>query len=70
MGNADTASATRNNRTICLPFSQEDYEANIKNPADFRSLKHKTPIDLTLSGAQPFAPRTDIGCRAGWVRKP
>jgi len=37
MGNADTASATRNNRTICLPFSQEDYEANIKNPADFRS---------------------------------
>ena len=37
MGNADSASATRNNRTICLPFSQEDYETNVKNPADFRS---------------------------------
>ena len=37
MGNADTASATRNKRTICLPFSQEDYEANVKNPVDFRS---------------------------------
>jgi len=37
MGNADTESATRNNRTICLPFSQEDYEATVKNPVEFRS---------------------------------
>ncbi|MBC2734782.1 MAG: hypothetical protein HF981_10525 [Desulfobacteraceae bacterium] len=36
MGKADTESAHRNNRTICLPFSQEDYNACIKNPIDFR----------------------------------
>ncbi len=36
MGKADTESAHRNNRTICLPFSQEVYDACIKNPIDFR----------------------------------
>ena len=36
MGKADTKSAHRNNRTICLPFSQEVYDANINNPLDFR----------------------------------
>ena len=36
MGKADTESTTRNNRTICLPFSQEIYNANINNPLDFR----------------------------------
>jgi len=36
MGNADTKSATQNNRTICLPFSQEVYHPNIENPSDFR----------------------------------
>ncbi len=36
MGKADTESAHRNNRTICLPFSQEIYDACIKNPMDFR----------------------------------
>lgn len=36
MGKADTESATRNNRTICLPFSQEVYNTNIKNSIDFR----------------------------------
>jgi len=36
MGNAETESATRNNRTICLPFSQEYYKANIIDPIDFR----------------------------------
>ena len=36
MGKADTESAHRNNRTICLPFSQEIYDACIKNPIDFR----------------------------------
>jgi len=36
MGKADTQSAHRNNRTICLPFSQEVYDACIKNPIDFR----------------------------------
>jgi len=36
MGKADTESATRNNRNICLPFSQELYHANIENSFDFR----------------------------------
>jgi len=36
MGNAETESATRDNRTICLPFSQEIYHANITDPIDFR----------------------------------
>jgi len=36
MVNAETESATRNNRTICLPFSQEYYEANIIDLIDFR----------------------------------
>ena len=36
MGKADTKSTTRNNRIICLPFSQEVYNVNIKNPIDFR----------------------------------
>jgi len=36
MGNADTKSATQNNRTICLPFSQEVYHPNIENSYDFR----------------------------------
>ena len=31
MGKADAKSAHRNNRTICLPFSQEVYNANINN---------------------------------------
>jgi len=36
MGKADAQSAHRSNRTICLPFSQEVYDANINNPSDFR----------------------------------
>ena len=36
MGKADSESAHRNHRTICLAFSQEDYNACIKNPIDFR----------------------------------
>jgi hypothetical protein len=31
MGKADTKSAHRNNKTICLPFSQEVYNADIYN---------------------------------------
>jgi len=37
MGKADTESAHRNNRIICLPFTQEVYDANIRNPANFRT---------------------------------
>jgi len=36
MGNAETNSATRNNRNICLPFFQETYEADIIDPIAFR----------------------------------
>jgi len=36
MGKADAKSAHRNNRTICLPFSQEVYNGNINNAFDFR----------------------------------
>jgi hypothetical protein len=36
MGKADTESTHRNNRTICLPFSQKDYNACIENSTDFR----------------------------------
>ncbi len=37
MGKADTESAHRTNRSICLPFSQEIYGACVKNPGDFRA---------------------------------
>ena len=36
MGKADAQSAHRNNRSICLPFSQQVYYANIQDPTDFR----------------------------------
>ena len=36
MGKADKQSATRSNRTICLPFSQEDYNENVDDPINFR----------------------------------
>jgi len=36
MGKADTKSAHRNNRTICLPFSQEEYNVTINDASDFR----------------------------------
>jgi len=36
MGKADAGSAHRNKRTICLPFSQENYEPNVIDPIDFR----------------------------------
>jgi hypothetical protein len=36
MGKADARSAHRNNRIICLPFSQENYEANVIGAVDFR----------------------------------
>ena len=36
MGKADTKPAHRDNRTICLPFSQQVYNANINIALDFR----------------------------------
>ena len=37
MGKADSESAHRCNKTICLPFSQEEYNAVINNAMDFRA---------------------------------
>jgi hypothetical protein len=36
MGKADTGSTTRNNRSICLPFTQDVYDQNIEDPVSFR----------------------------------
>lgn len=36
MGIADSRSANRKNRIICLPFSQDIYDRNIQKPDDFR----------------------------------
>lgn len=36
MGKTDPRSATRANKSICLPISQEDYLASIENSHDFR----------------------------------
>ncbi len=36
MEKTDSESALRKNRTICLPFSQEDYNANVHEPDKFR----------------------------------
>ena len=36
MGKADLSSAYRNNRTICLPISQEEYDAIVDDPKNFR----------------------------------
>lgn len=36
MGIADLTSTNRNNRIICLPFSQDNYERNIHNADDFK----------------------------------
>ena len=36
MGKADVQSTHRSNKTICLPFSQQDYNANVNDPVNFR----------------------------------
>lgn len=36
MGKTEQLPSNRNNRTICLPFSQEIYLSNIDNASDFR----------------------------------
>jgi hypothetical protein len=43
---AEKESAVRNNKTICLPFSQEFYIANIIDPIDFRK-KQMTAVPNT-----------------------
>ena len=47
MGKADTKSAHRNNRNICLPFSQEVYNGNINNAFDKKS-QEQTPCSLIV----------------------
>ena len=61
MGKADTQSAHRNNRTICLPFSQEVYDACIKNPIDFRIYVDKQ-IEL-------FPELFPVGIEKGYLMK-
>jgi len=61
MGKADTESAHRHNRTICLPFSQEVYDACIKNPVDFRIYIDKQ-IEL-------FPELFPIGIDAGYLMR-
>jgi len=41
MGKADSESATRNNRSICVPFSQDIYCANVSDAKNFRKCLDK-----------------------------
>ena len=59
MGKADAESAHRNNRTICLPFSQQVYNAHINNASDFRKC-----IDRRIeSFPELFPPEITTGYR-------
>jgi len=46
MEKADTESAHRNNKTICLSFSQEIYDACIKNPVDIEQFPELFPVEI------------------------
>ena len=52
MGIADATSTNRNKRIICLPFSQDNYEAIIQNPTDFRKYIDKQ-IELFPECSRP-----------------
>jgi len=59
MGKADAKSAHQNNRTICLPFSQQVYNAHIDNASDFRKC-----IDGRIElFPELFPPEITTGCR-------
>jgi hypothetical protein len=59
MGNADTKSANRNNRIICVPFSQEIYCANIQDAKTFR----KCIDECVRSFPELFPPEISKGYR-------
>lgn len=66
MENADTISATRCNRTICLLFSQEEYSTNVEDPLKFRSC-----IDERIrSCSELFPPEIEKGYRMKDIRHP
>lgn len=59
MGKADSESAYRCNKTICLPFSQDQYNAVINNPMDFRAC-----VDERIKlFPELFPPEINIGYR-------
>ncbi len=66
MGNEQRESATRNNRTICLPFSQEIYEANIDDPVAFR----KYIDDYILHFPELFPPEISNGYKMKDISHP
>jgi len=59
MGNEDSKSATRNNRTICVPFSQEIYCAHIQDAKSFRKCIDK----CVQSFPELFPPEISKGYR-------
>jgi len=59
MGKADTGSATRNNRSICVPISQEIYSANIADAGNFREYLD----ECILSFPELFPPEISKGYR-------
>ena len=59
MGKTDTGSATRNNRTICLPFSQDVYSEKVRNTSDFR----KCIDGFIASHSELFPPEIQGGYR-------
>lgn len=57
MGKADTGSATRNNRSICVPFSQEIYIAAVSDAKNFR----KCIDECVESSPELFPPEISKG---------
>jgi hypothetical protein len=66
MENTDTKSAPRFNRTICLPFAQEEYSANIQEPVNFRSCIDKRIKDFP----ELFPPEIKMGYRMKDISRP
>lgn len=69
MGKADLRSAYHKNRTICLPISQEEYDAVVGDPIDFRKC-----IDARLTlYAELFPPEIADGYFSKklsiWIRR-
>ena len=59
MGKVDTESATQNNRSICVPFSQEIYTANVSDAKNFR----KCLDECVESSPELFPPEISKGYR-------
>ena len=59
MGNEDSKTTACNNRTICVPFSQEIYCAKIQDPKNFR----KCLYECVQSFPELFPPEISKGYR-------